>query len=364
MEPHRKIECWLCQKKASGSDLFPVWINAVIRLHWKPGLVRDLIFMQYMLLYLARLAGETTISALRPTPASMSKLGHQLFVTASLLSVLAHIFPVLTTSAVERQVATEARPPSKSGRLARDSIFAYLFIEERLDGFEKSAADQATHVLGQTSICSLSHNNLQNKTKTYLHTPSRPPYLQDIHNFPHPSVHVSHLNIDQIVILLPIRLGIVVLGILIPLLLRLLLFPLPLVEPIQHLRRNPIKQVLRVDPQQLPRQIQTLVDIPLLVRALAHESAFELVQELKGQLVFRRQGFLADHGFHGGGVAADGVFGVELVGDVTVVFAGAALADGGFHETGKGRENVDGWVDALVGEAAVDEDLALGDVAC
>ena len=47
-----------------------------------------------------------------------------------------------------------------------------------------------------------------------------------------------------------------------------------------------------------------------------------------------------------------------------MVFAGMALADGGFHETGEGGENVDRWIDAFVVELAVDEDLAFSDVAC
>jgi hypothetical protein len=46
-----------------------------------------------------------------------------------------------------------------------------------------------------------------------------------------------------------------------------------------------------------------------------------------------------------------------------VVLAGAALADGGFHEAREGGEDVDGRVDAFVVEGAVDEDLAFGDVA-
>ena len=46
-----------------------------------------------------------------------------------------------------------------------------------------------------------------------------------------------------------------------------------------------------------------------------------------------------------------------------MVFSCVAFADGGLHETGKGREDVDGWVDAFVVKLTVDEDLALGDVA-
>lgn len=47
-----------------------------------------------------------------------------------------------------------------------------------------------------------------------------------------------------------------------------------------------------------------------------------------------------------------------------MIFSSEAFADGGFHETGEGGEHVDGWVDALVVKLSVDEDLALGDVAC
>lgn len=46
-----------------------------------------------------------------------------------------------------------------------------------------------------------------------------------------------------------------------------------------------------------------------------------------------------------------------------MVFAGMAFADGGFHETGEGWEDVDGWVDTFVVELTVDEDLTFGDIA-
>lgn len=47
-----------------------------------------------------------------------------------------------------------------------------------------------------------------------------------------------------------------------------------------------------------------------------------------------------------------------------MVTAGEFFANGGFHEAGERGEDVDGGVDALVVELAVDEDLAFGDVAC
>lgn len=184
--------------------------------------------------------------------------------------------------------------------------------------------------------------------------------------FPSQSVtRLSRLNqIAILPILLAIRLRLIVLfvpRIFIPLPAPPL--PGPLIKLIQHLLRDAIQQFLGVNPQQTPREVDALVDGAALVRRLVDEGAFELVEEFQGELVFGREGFLADDGFHGGGVPADGVFGVELVGDVAVVFAGVAFADGGFHEPGEGGEHVDGGVDALVVELTVDEDLAFGDVA-
>ena len=40
-----------------------------------------------------------------------------------------------------------------------------------------------------------------------------------------------------------------------------------------------------------------------------------------------------------------------------------ALADGRFHKTGEGGEDVDRWVDTFIMELTVDEDLAFCDVA-
>jgi hypothetical protein len=47
-----------------------------------------------------------------------------------------------------------------------------------------------------------------------------------------------------------------------------------------------------------------------------------------------------------------------------VVLAGQLLADRALHKTRQRRQYVDGRIDLTVVELAVDEDLALGDVAC
>lgn len=140
--------------------------------------------------------------------------------------------------------------------------------------------------------------------------------------------------------------------------------PTPLVEFIQHLLRYPVQQLLWIDAQQAPGHINGLEDAARLVGRLRDEGAFELLEELEGQLVFRGEGLFPHDGFHASSVPTNGVLGVELIGDVAVVFARVALADGGFHESGQGGEHVDGWVDAFIVQLAVDEDLALGDVTC
>jgi hypothetical protein len=170
----------------------------------------------------------------------------------------------------------------------------------------------------------------------------------------------SPLHIDQV-----LALAQVVLRVLAALLLRRIsTAPTPLVVLVQNLGWDTVEQLLWVDAEQRPCEVQRLVDGAGFVRALGDEGALELLEELKRQFVFGRQRFLSDDGLHGGGVTANGVLGVQLVGHVAVVFPCAALADGGLHETGERGEDVDGWVDTLVVELTVDEDLAFRNVTC
>ena len=45
-----------------------------------------------------------------------------------------------------------------------------------------------------------------------------------------------------------------------------------------------------------------------------------------------------------------------------MILPGEFLSDGGLHESGEGRENVDGRVDLSVVKLSIDEDLTLRDV--
>lgn len=68
---------------------------------------------------------------------------------------------------------------------------------------------------------------------------------------------------------------------------------------VQDLLGDTVEQLLGVDAEQVPGQIQRLVDGAVLVRALRDEGALELFQEFEGELVFGRQSLLTDDGFHG-----------------------------------------------------------------
>lgn len=123
---------------------------------------------------------------------------------------------------------------------------------------------------------------------------------------------------------------------------------LSLVVLIQHLLGNAVQQLLREDTQQLPRHVESVEDASLLVRTLVDVVPLEAVQELEGELVLVGQGFLTNDSFHGCGVTTDGILGVELVGDIGVVFPGATFTDCRLHETRETGEDVNRWVDALV----------------
>ena len=126
----------------------------------------------------------------------------------------------------------------------------------------------------------------------------------------------------------------------------------PLVELVQDLGRDAVEKFLGVDAQQAPGEVDGFVDGPGLVGGLRDEGAFELVEKFERELVFGGQGFLTYDGLHGGWmvsapgegpqrggkptcISPDGVFCVELIRDVAVVFACVALSDRRFHETGQ-----------------------------
>jgi len=62
------------------------------------------------------------------------------------------------------------------------------------------------------------------------------------------------------------------------------------------------------------------------------------------------------------GISSNGVFGVQLVGDIAVILAGASLTNSGLHQTRERWQDVDGRVDTSVVQLTINKDLALGNI--
>src|SRR6056300_1622497 len=86
------------------------------------------------------------------------------------------------------------------------------------------------------------------------------------------------------------------------------------VVSIERLGGNALQELARENSKQRPREVQGVVNVPSFV-TLIDELALEFVQELEVKQIIGAQRFFADDGFHSQGVFADGVVGVELVGD-------------------------------------------------
>ena len=126
---------------------------------------------------------------------------------------------------------------------------------------------------------------------------------------------------------------------------------------------DPLELGQRQDLEQLPPERQRLFDGAVLVAALAHVAVLEHVGELEERLVLRRQRRLAEDDRELLRLLAARVGGEELVRQVRVVLARPPLADALVPQARQRREHVDRRVDALPVQRAVEDDLALGDVA-
>src|SRR5450759_868155 len=124
---------------------------------------------------------------------------------------------------------------------------------------------------------------------------------------------------------------------------------------------DPLELVRRQQRQQVPADLEGLLDVAVLV-ALVEELLLELVRELQVQPVGLGERLLADDGDQPSQVDALGVEGVELVRDAPVIGPGLILADALVHQAREARQHVDRREDALAVQASREDDLALGDV--
>jgi len=104
------------------------------------------------------------------------------------------------------------------------------------------------------------------------------------------------------------------------------------VELCQDRSWDPLQHLLGEDPEQLPADVKRLKDSTVLIVALCNEVLLELAKELEVEQVIWGESLLADHRLRGLDVLANGVAGVQLVGNVRVVLPGHALANGRLHQ--------------------------------
>jgi hypothetical protein len=114
--------------------------------------------------------------------------------------------------------------------------------------------------------------------------------------------------------------------------------------------------------EQRPGNIESLENGTTLVGGLLDELLLKLLNELEVEQIFIGEGFLSDDGLHSLYVLTDGVVGVQLVGDGSMVLAGHTLANSGLHETRQRGQYVDRRVDLSVVDLTIDVDLSLSNI--
>ena len=71
---------------------------------------------------------------------------------------------------------------------------------------------------------------------------------------------------------------------------------------------------------------------------------------------------LTNDGFHSCGILGSSIVSIELIGNwgmILSIFFNSLL-----HQTGERRKDIDWWVDLLIMELTINEDLTFCDVAC
>ncbi|KAH3660774.1 hypothetical protein OGATHE_005106 [Ogataea polymorpha] len=72
--------------------------------------------------------------------------------------------------------------------------------------------------------------------------------------------------------------------------------------------------------------------------------------------------FFTNHRLHGSSVPTNGVLGVKLVTDITVVFSGHSVTNGTFHQSRERWQHIDRWIHSPVRELSIHKDLPLGNI--
>jgi hypothetical protein len=83
--------------------------------------------------------------------------------------------------------------------------------------------------------------------------------------------------------------------------------------------------------------------------------------ESKLLLLLHLDGWIRREGVHTG-ISADGIFGIQLIRYIAVIFSGPAFTNSRFHESRERGQYIYGWIDTLVVQLTINEDLTLSDI--
>src|SRR5207244_11892711 len=114
--------------------------------------------------------------------------------------------------------------------------------------------------------------------------------------------------------------------------------------------------------EELPSDLERLLDRPVFLGSLSNELLLEPVGEFEHLAVAVRERFLSDDGDEAADVLPFCVRGIELVRHLLVVLAGPVLADPRIHESRQGWKRVHRRVYPLAVQGAGDPDLAFRDL--
>src|SRR6058998_855373 len=112
-------------------------------------------------------------------------------------------------------------------------------------------------------------------------------------------------------------------------------------------RVYPLELVVWEYAEKVPAEIESSVDVPVLIDSLVDEPPLELVCELSVELVPGRERFLPNDGDEVSEASSLSKSVIELVAYFTVILSCLALADSLLHQSGEAGRGVDGGIDSL-----------------
>ena len=132
---------------------------------------------------------------------------------------------------------------------------------------------------------------------------------------------------------------------------------------VEELVADSLELAARKYREELPADVERVLDAAVGVKALRDIFLLEFVRKLCIKLIHIRQRVLAQNNHEFLCVLTARIRGEQLVHRVRVVGSRLALADTLIFESGQGRQNVDRRIDALSVKLTAEDYLTLGDIA-